>query len=114
MKSIVFYTNRFIGDGFAGCARGPFIFIRPEHKGDAGLLAHEQMHVKQWIRTLGMHSVMYALSASYRLKSEVEAYKRQMWFCVPDMADKFAGFISTKYNIQISKEDALKALKDKA
>jgi hypothetical protein len=44
---ITSYTNNFIAKNFAGCTRGPFIFIRPEHKGDKGMLAREKVHVRQ-------------------------------------------------------------------
>lgn len=106
---MVFYTNRFIPERAAGCARGPLIFIRPEYKNDIGLLKHEKVHVKQWYRTIGLHSFLYLLSEKYRLKSEVEAYKKQLEYS-PREADLYALFISNNYNINIEKDEAKKLL----
>lgn len=73
----VFYTNFGVLDGSAGTTREPLIFIRPEFKGDAGLPAHEQTHVKQWFRTLGLHLFLYLLSDRYKLDCEVKCYREQ-------------------------------------
>jgi hypothetical protein len=112
----VFYTNRFVPTGSAGCARGPLVFIRPEYKGDAGLLAHERVHVWQWFRTiysLGVvHSLLYLFSDSYRLACEVEAYREQAKHYPDDRTPLFAGFISRDYGLSISAVDALKKLRD--
>lgn len=105
----VFYTNRFVPERAAGCARGPFIFIRPEYKSDIGLLEHEKIHVRQWCRTIGLHSFLYLFSKQYRLKSEVEAYREQLKYS-PREADLYALFISTNYNINIDKDAAKKLL----
>lgn len=106
---MVFYTNRFVPGRAAGCARGPFIFIRPEYKNDIGLLEHEKIHVKQWYRNIGLHSWLYLISEKYRLKTEVEAYKKQLEYS-PREADLYALFISTNYNINIDKDEAKKLL----
>ena len=106
---MIFYTNRFIPERAAGCARGPFIFIRPEYKNDIGLIEHEKVHVEQWYRTFGFHSLLYLISKKYRLKSEVEAYKKQLEYS-PREADLYALFISTNYNINITKDEAKKLL----
>ena len=47
MLSLTFYTNK-VPTGFAGCAGGPVVLIRPAYRADVGLLKHEQMHVDQW------------------------------------------------------------------
>lgn len=111
MTGIVFYTDRFVGEGFAGCTRGPIVFIRPKYMCDMGLLAHEQTHVKQWIRTLGMHSFLYLFSKSYRLKAEVEAYKVQLAYYPDDRSDLFAWFIANNYGLSITKNEAKELLK---
>lgn len=108
----VFYTNFAVPTGSAGCARGPFIFIRPQYKDDAGLLAHEQTHVKQWLRTLGLHSFMYLLSDSYKLASEVEAYKEQAKHYPDDRMPLFAKYISDDYGLSVTAIDALKLLRE--
>lgn len=108
---LTFYTDKFIPDFAAACARGPVIFIRPKYKEDKGLLEHEKTHRMQWILTLGLHSLFYLFSNTYKLWSEVEAYKKQLQYYSDDRADLFAGFIATKYNLNISKENALKLLR---
>lgn len=108
----VFYTNRFVPTGSAGCARGPLIFIRPEYKGDAGLLAHERVHVWQWLRTLGLHSFLYLLSDSYKLACEVEAYKAQAACYADDRTPMFAIYIADDYGLNITAAEALKLLRE--
>jgi hypothetical protein len=107
----VFYTNFGVIDGFAGTARGPFIFIRPEYKGDAGLLAHEKVHVWQWLRTLGLHSFLYPLSDRYRLAAEVECYREQAKHYPDDRMPRFAAFISKYYGLRITAKAALDLLR---
>ena len=109
---MIFYTNRFIPEFAAACARGPFIFIRPEYKDDLGLKAHEMEHVKQWLFTLGLHSILYLLFSEYRLWAEVDAYKVQAEYYPDDRKPLFAQYIATKYKLNITKEDALKLLKE--
>jgi hypothetical protein len=111
----VFYTNFAVPKGSAGCARGPLIFIRPEYKGDAGLLAHERVHVRQWLRTiytLGLlHSLRYLLSDDYRLACEVEAYREQARHYPDDRLRVFAWFISRDYGLSITADEAYAKLK---
>lgn len=106
---MVFYTDRFVPENAAGCARGPLIFIRPKYRNDRGLLAHERTHVQQWLRTVGLHSFLYLFSKQYRLKSEVEAYQAQLAYS-PNDIDLFAEYISRDYNLDISKEAARQLL----
>lgn len=103
----VFYTNFGVMAGFAGTTRGPFIFIRPEYKDDTGLLAHEKVHVRQWFRTLGLHSFLYMLSDRYRLAAEVECYREQAKHYPDDRMPRFAVFISKYYGLSITVKDAL-------
>lgn len=74
---LTFYTDR-LPDGVAGKANGPIIRIRPKYRGDMGLLAHEREHVRQWLFTLGVHPILYALSREYRMWSEAKAYAEQI------------------------------------
>lgn len=99
--SIVFYTNRLVGKAFAGAARGPFIFIRPEFKGDQGLLEHERVHVRQFWRTFGLHGLRYRFSRAYRLRAEVEAYRRQLEFS-PASRGHFATLLAGEYDLGIT------------
>jgi hypothetical protein len=99
--SIVFYTNRLVGKAFAGAARGPFIFIRPQFKGDQGLLEHERVHVRQFWRTFGLHGLLYRFSRAYRLRSEVEAYRRQLEF-TPGNRTFCAAALANGYDLRIT------------
>lgn len=110
---MVFYTDWFIPAWAAGCARGPFVFIRPQYKDDAGLLAHEKVHVKQWLRTLGLHGLLYWLLDKYKLASEVEAYKVQATHYPDDRRPLFARFIAMHYGLGITQQTALALLKAK-
>ena len=105
---MIFYTN-LMPARFSGYAIGPIILIRPRCKNDAGLLAHEQVHVSQFWRTLGIGPLLSLFIPSLRLQYEVEAYRKQLEFN-PGSALYFAGFISTKYGLSISVTDALKLL----
>jgi hypothetical protein len=107
----VFYTNFGVLNGSAGTTRGPLIFIRPEYKNDKGLLAHEQTHVWQWFRTLGLHSFLYLLSDRYKLAAEVECYREQAKHYPDDRTPQFAVFIADDYGLSITAADALNLLR---
>ena len=100
MFHLVFYTNWFVPERFAGCNRGPLIFIRPEYRADAGLLAHELEHVRQWYRNPAF-GIFYKFSKKFRLKVELEAYRKQLEHSPGDL-DTFAQFLVEKYNLDIS------------
>ena len=63
-----------------GMANAFVIRIRPKYANDAGLIAHEKEHVRQFWITLGMHGILYLLSKRYRLWSETKAYRVQLSF----------------------------------
>ena len=107
---LTIYSARFVQPGFAATTRGPVIFVRPEYRNDRGLLEHERVHVRQWLRTLGMHSLLYALSKDYRLGAEVEAYREQARHYPDDRRPMFARAIAEKYGLDISPDAALKRL----
>lgn len=73
----VIYTTKGMGQASAK-ANGPMIRIRPEFEDSWPLFEHEYEHVKQWYKTLGTHSIWYALSKKYRLKTEAQAYAAQV------------------------------------
>lgn len=107
-----FYTDKFVQKNHVASTRGCFIFIRPQYKDDFGLHEHEKVHVAQFWRLPVIHSILYFLSKEYRLTCEVDAYKEQLKYCDDSVAAKeqFASFIATKYNLNISKEEAEKLL----
>ena len=106
---MIFYTTRFIKKPHAGTTYGPFIFIKPEYKDDRGLLEHEKEHVKQWLFSIGLHSILYLFSKRYRLWSEVQCYRAQLKHS-PGREELFASFIADRYDLDITKEEALKEL----
>ena len=108
----IIITERFIPSWAAGCAFGPIVLIRPKYKDDKGLVAHELMHVKQWVFTFGIHGFLYLLSDVYKLWAEVQAYKKQATYYDDDRLPMFAGFISTRYDLNITPENALKLLRE--
>lgn len=108
---MIFYTACFVQPGFAATTRGPLVFIRPEYRQDIGLLEHERVHVRQWLRTLGLHSLLYAVSKAYRLGSEVEAYREQARHYQDDRRPLFAEFIAYNYGLDITADVALKLLR---
>jgi hypothetical protein len=107
---LTFYVDS-LPDGFSGTANGPVIRLLKSHKDDIGLYQHELEHVKQWFRTLGMHSFLYLLSDRYKLWSEVQAYKVQSGYYAEDRRAMFARFIATRYNLSITEADALEKLR---
>lgn len=108
---MIFYTHRFIPEPHHACARGPFIFIKPEFKGDKGLLEHEKVHRRQWLRTLGLHSLLYLFVPEYRLAAELEAFAEQAKHYSDDRMPRFAELLAMNYRIDITVAEALLALK---
>ena len=106
---LTFYVDSLPNDAH-GVAQGPVIRILKKHKGDVGLYAHELTHVKQWYATLGLHSFLYLLSERYRLWSEVRAYRVQLKHS-PGNEERFAKYISEKYDLDITQAEALELLK---
>lgn len=97
---------------FAGRALGPIIVIDPKYKDDRGLLAHEQVHVRQFWRTWGLHPLLYRASKRYRLAAELEAYRVQLKYAEDKEASarRFAGFIAGRYGLAISVEAAYRLI----
>lgn len=108
----VFYTDRFIPQKYSARAIGPIILIRPSYKGNKGLLEHEKVHVRQFWSTLGLYGIPYMLSKKYRLKCELQAYKEQLKYADTDKRSLFANYLATKYNLDITQEQAYKLLSE--
>lgn len=104
LPALVIHTDR-MPSRFAGFAFGPLVFIRPGRRGDAGLLAHELVHVRQFYRTLGLNGPLYLLSRRYRLRAEVEAFRAQLAKS-PGMEKAFAQLLATRYRLGLSVEEA--------
>lgn len=108
------YTDKFVPERFGGIVYGLFIFIRPKHRDNTGLLEHELIHVEQFYRPKSILMLRYKFSKSYRLKCEVEGYKKQIQYYDSDQVERllrvFAGYIATKYKLDITQEDAYNLL----
>lgn len=99
LPALVIYTER-LPEGFGGCANAMIVRIRPKYEGDEGLLQHELTHVKQAYRLLILfHALLYLFCDSYRLRAEVEAYRKQLEYSTYKAFDAglFAGFICDRY-----------------
>ena len=108
---MIFFTNRFVPKQHQAATRGPLIFIRPAYRDDKGLLEHEKVHRRQWLRTLGLHSLLYLFSEDYLLRAEVEAFREQLKHYPDDRRVKFAWLIAENYNLDITPDEALILLK---
>lgn len=128
-----FYTQ--LDPEVSASTNGPFIRIRPDFKDDAGVLAHERVHVQQWyfwfclsiyaalymhfmdidgwpmVIMLGamLHNLLTFIPA-YCLWKEVQAYREQAKHYPTDRRMEFAGYIATQYGLNISTEDAYQLL----
>jgi hypothetical protein len=107
---MILYTDRFVPRGFAAITLGPVILMRPDRWNDAGLIAHEQVHVRQFWQSWGMFWFWYLLVPQARLDYEVEAFQEQLKYN-PECLDSFATELATKYRLRISVEEAARLLK---
>jgi len=125
--AVVIYTER-LPDDSRGCANGPIIRIHPQYKDDKGLHEHEAEHVRQWWKTLGLHSLLYLLSKQYRLWAEVAAYRVQLQYppasnpiptpalplkgreLNPQYVESYAAVIARKYGLDVTVEEARRLL----
>lgn len=105
----VFYTDWFIPARFSAATYGPFIFIRPIKRENVGLLEHEKIHAKQFWKNPLM-GIFYYFSKKSRFEYEAEAYREQLKYS-PGNEEVYAQFLVDKYNLGITKEQALAALK---
>lgn len=108
---MIIYTDRLIPKRFAGYTIGPIIFIRPSHKDDIGLIEHEKIHVKQFWSHFPIFGLLYRIS-KYRLKFEAQAYAKQLKYYTVDKTNIFADFLVKNYNLKITKQQAIDALKE--
>lgn len=117
---LIIYTNLMpreqTGGFFAGFLFFWFIAIRPRLRKDAGIHYHELEHAKQHVRCLGLWVIFYLLNRSFRLKSEVEAYRVQLLHLPAAMnSDKYqrqyARYLASKtYWLDIEYKETLKLL----
>jgi len=105
MKYPVFYVDT-LPKTFGGMAIGPVILILERLRDDEGICQHELMHVRQWLWTLGMLPILYYFIPQFKLWCEVQAYRKQLQYYADDRSWRFAGFIATKYSLNITQAEA--------
>lgn len=138
---ITFYTDRLIPDKFGAVSAGPVTLIRPKYKDDRGLHEHEATHFAQWLSLAAIgpvstaivygagiaavqpylfyvlfvpslfHGLLYKFVRRYRQACEVSAYKEQLECYDDDRTELFAGFLASKYDLDIGHTAAIKLLK---
>jgi hypothetical protein len=105
---ILIVTDK-VPEGYAGLTQAFVVRIRPSHKDDRGLIEHELVHVKQFWRSLGLHGVLYLLSKRYRLRCEIEAYRKQLEFSPQEKVERhrklFKQAIAEKYRLGMKPEE---------
>jgi hypothetical protein len=109
------YTDA-MDPGVGGYAKRMFVYIRTQYKRDDGIHAHELTHVKQWWRNPLFHRALYDGSNRTRFSYEVEAFVAQILeYDISEREAKikrFATFLATKYNLNISYSEAYDKLFD--
>jgi hypothetical protein len=108
---LVFYVDS-LPNGFGGMAYGPVIRILERLRGDEGIRQHELVHVWQWFFSLGLLPILYYFIPKFKLWCEVQAYKVQLQYYADDRSWQFAGFIATKYGLDITQFEVHRLLKD--
>jgi len=88
------------------------VLIDERYKDDEGLIAHEELHVICGWASLGLYWLLYSLIPQFRYGAEVWCYRMQLKYSLDRYADAalFARFISTRYGLDVSEEQASKDL----
>lgn len=105
------YTDK-LPDGTGGQAWLWFVKIRPKYKDDRGIHAHELYHVSEFWKN-PLYPILYTWSKSYRLQSEVNAYREQLKYYPDDRTNLFAKFIVEDYNLDVEQESIIQLLKER-
>lgn len=67
----------------AGASRGPLVIIRPGYEADAGLLAHELLHVWHWWMYGALATALIALSGYLAGSVEIAGTVFPLWSLAP-------------------------------
>ncbi len=138
---ITIYTDKLIPSKFGAVSAGPITLIRIKYKNDKGLHSHEETHFAQWLALAAIgpvsaivvyvakieqlqpyllaillvpslfHGLLYKFVSRYRLACEVSAYKKQLECYDDDRTELLAGFLASKYDLDIGHTTAIKLLK---
>jgi hypothetical protein len=87
----------------------PFILIRPEHAADKALIIHEMVHYHEQGILVPIWWIRYALSKTFRVASEVRAYKAQI--AAGGLTVEDAAWWLIKYDDTLSISQAVAMLK---
>ena len=109
---MIIYTDRFIPAGFdAHAIFAPLILIRPNRRGDAGIIAHERRHAKDvWLCGWLICGLLYKFSRRFRLWFELRGFREEIKVA-PERLAWAAKALSNDYRLGISGHTALKLLK---
>lgn len=110
----VIVTNRFIPKHADALCLGLAILIRPQHRNNTPLLAHERQHCRQFFRSFGVNALLYLISRRHRYRLELEAYGVQLRL-QPRMdhltrAGDYAEFLVANYGLKVRRDTALSDL----
>ena len=102
------FTTSIVPRGFDAITFWPVIFVRPEHRHNAALIAHELVHYQEqrWITPVWV--LRYLLSRKFRLAAEVRAYRVQI--ALGGITQDQAAQMLTRYRLGITFKHALGAL----
>lgn len=90
-----------------GLSLGIAVIVRNDYADDEPTVVHELKHCEQFFRTGGLiHFVRYFCSRTYRLNSEVEAFKAELESCDDQVRgtriEESAAALSYGYGIGLS------------
>ena len=134
---LVQYTEK-LANGFGGTTQGPLIKILSKYKDDAGLLAHEKTHVRQWYAVLALglllctlltllvspslwplygltpfcHQLLYKFIRPYRRWCEVQAYRKQIALGGYTSNEFAVTALVEKYDLRLGADEARALLTD--
>ena len=107
-------TSPWLPGRIVGLSLGVAVIVRTDYADDEPTVVHELKHCEQFFRTGGLiHFVRYFCSRTYRLKTEVEAFKAELDSCNDQLRhsriEESAAALSYGYGIGLS-ADQCKAL----
>lgn len=102
----------FWADGMAVSPR--LVFVHPRARGNAALLAHEQVHCEQMRRIGTLRFLwLYLSSPRFRLLAEVEAYAVSLRFH-PGNLNHYAQLLARRYWLRVPVAEAKRLLAEQA
>ncbi len=88
---------------------GFFVLTNPNPP--EAIIQHELTHCRQfWCYGWIGYSLLYRFSKKFRLKFEVEAYRKQLEIA-PLAIEPIAAFLANRYGLGITKEEAMRLLR---